>query len=252
MKPTDIVCPDGQINSASHFLNFVDSRCTPYTSFQLFLFVCGCLMWVVAYGIIIRNAFRFRYVDMAAFAVFSNFGWETVWSFFFHTDMGWLPASIYKAWFFPDIFIVWLTFRYGWKQFVGVDIRPYFGRVGVASIVVFTLLYYFYTQRGLDEPIGANSAYMCQLFLSWTCLMVMIGYPDARVFSFWVAWLKGYGTGMNTVFMYLHYPENHFLHTLGTTAFVIDNLYIWILWKRKRAHGLPLWTSAPAGESLPA
>ena len=111
MHYASVTCPDGTVNSMDHILNFVDTQCVPFTHLQLGLFAVGCLMWVLAYLIIIKNGLRFKAVDMAGIAAFSNFGWETVWSWFFRTDMGWFLQATYRAWFFPDILIIALTFK---------------------------------------------------------------------------------------------------------------------------------------------
>ena len=83
-----VTCPDhpGLVNDPGHFINLIDSRCVPYTTVQLFLFAGGCFLWVVAYGILIRNALKYKYMEMAAIAVCSNFAWEFTWSFLFKTD----------------------------------------------------------------------------------------------------------------------------------------------------------------------
>jgi hypothetical protein len=243
-----VTCPDGVVNSMEHILNRADTQCVPFTVLQLSLFAVGCLMWVVAYGIIIRNGFRFKTIDMAALAVFSNFGWETVWSWFFRTDMGWFLQATYRAWWFPDIIIVYLTFKYGHKQYpAGSFMNRHFTAVGVFWLIGFTLLYYFFTAQGLDTSIGATSAYLCQFLLSYLCLVNLLQQADeAKSFSFNVAWLKAYGTGMNTVFMFIHYPQNHLVHTCGVLAFLCDNFYIYTLYKRKKAQGLPLFFPVPA------
>lgn len=236
----DVHCPDGSINSAAHFINWVDSRCVPYTGFQMFLFAGGCLLWVVAYALIIRNAFKKKSVDMAVVAVFSNFAWEFVWAFLHRTDMGWFLVWTYRAWWFLDILIVALAFRYGAKQLSSDLLKRTFPWWGAGCILGFGLLYQTFVLQGLDEPIGATTAYICQLILSWTCFTMLTKDPEAGNYSMAVAVLKGYGTAMNTVFMMIHYPGNHFVHVLGIWAFVIDNLYIALLWKRRKAAGLPV------------
>ncbi len=229
-----VTCPGGLTNSPEHFINWVDSRCVPYSNFQLFLFAGGCLMWVVAYGIIVHNAFKLKFVDMAAVAGFSNFAWEFVWSFPNRTDMGWFLVYTYRAWWFLDIVIIYKTIEFGADMYRDGWVKRNFKFFSGACIAIFGFIYYFFVKQGLDEPIGATSAYLCQLLLSWTCLWTLMANPQELRFSMWVAWLKAYGTGMNTVFMYIHYPDNHLVHTLATVSFFIDHLYIWILWQRLR------------------
>lgn len=231
-----IACPDhpGLVNDPGHFINLIDSRCVPYTTLQLILFAGGCLLWVAAYGIIIRNALKRRYMEMAAIAVCSNLAWEFTWSFPYKTDMGWFLVWTYRTWFFMDIFIFWLLLKYGPRQIAQPAFRRHFTPAALAITAAFTALYWLFVRQGMDEPIGANSAYICQVILSSTCLMLLLSSPDARPFSTAVAWLKCVGTGMNTVMMFLHYPENRFLHALGVVAFIIDMTFIACLAGRRR------------------
>ena len=237
MSSTEVTtCPDGQINSPENFINFVDSNCVPFTTFQLILFCGGCLMWVVAYGIIIRNAYKYHWVEMAAIAAANNFGWEIVWSFPFTTDMGWFMGWTYRAWFFFDIFIIYTIYKYGARQWTSPFLRKNFNLLMTTWIVFFTLAFYFFTKQGLDTSIGATSAYTCQLILSALCFNMLGNNMDKiKYCSLWVAVLRSYGTGVNTIFMFLHYPENHYVHVCGCTAFIFDNLFIYHVWKGKKA-----------------
>jgi hypothetical protein len=245
-----ITCPGhpGLVNDPGHFINLIDSRCVPYTTVQLFLFAGGCFLWVVAYGILIRNALRNKYMEMAAIAVCSNFAWEFTWSFLFKTDMGWFLVWMYRAWFFMDVYIFWLLLKYGPKQMVQPAFRRHFTPAVLAITAAFGILYWLFVRQGMDEPIGANSAYICQVILSSTCLMLLMSSPSARVFSTAVAWLKCVGTGMNTVMMFLHYPENRFLHALGVVAFCIDITFIaYLAGRRRREESEPDFREFPEG-----
>lgn len=229
-----IQCPDGLINSPSRFLNFVDRNCIPYTWLELILFAGGCLMWVVAYGIIIYNARRLKLVDMAVAAVCSNFAWEFLWSFPFKTDMGWFLVWTYRAWFFLDIYIFWLMLKYGSSQFKSPLAIKYFKPIAVAMLAGFTLVYYYFIKEGHDTLIGANSAYIAQLFVSVLSIGLLLENPGLQGFSFHVAWLRSFGTGANTVFMFLHYRQNHFLHSMAVLSFVLDMTFLAIFLALRR------------------
>jgi len=221
-----ITCPDGLVNDPGHFLNFVDRNCIPYTWPELILFAGGCLMWVVAYVLIIRNARRLKAVDMAVIAGCSNFAWEFLWSFPFKTDMGWFLVFTYRAWFFLDIYIFWLLLQYGGSQVKSPLTAKYFKPLTVAALAGFTLIYYFFIKEGHDTLIGANSAYIAQMFVSVLSLTLLMATPDLQGFSFNVGWLRSFGTGANTIFMFLHYRGNHFLHSMAATSFVIDMVFL--------------------------
>lgn len=229
-----IRCQDGLVNDPGHFLNFIDRNCVPYTWPELILFAGGCLMWVVAYGLIIYNARKLKLLDMAIAAGCSNFAWEFVWSFPFKTDMGWFLVWTYRAWFFLDIYIFWLLLKYGSSQVSAPLMKKWFKPLCVGMLALFTLLYYWFVKEGHDTLIGANSAYIAQMFVSILSLTLILNTPDLKGFSFNVAWLRTFGTGANTVFMFLHYPQNHFLHSMAATSFVIDLAFIAIFLKLRR------------------
>ena len=219
-------CPDGLSNDPARFLNFTDRDCVPYTIPQLILFAGGCLMWVAAYVIIIRNARRRRSMDMAAVAVCSNFAWEALWSWAFKTDMGWFLVWTYRAWFFLDIYIFWLTLEYGASQVSIPALARRFKPAMWATLAGFGIVYYFFIAEGHDTRIGANSAYIAQLLVSGPCLILLLRNPGLAGLSFHVAWLRSFGTAANTIFMYLHYPANHFVQSMATLAFGLDMIYL--------------------------
>lgn len=229
-------CPDGLVNDPGRFLNFTDRNCVPYTIPELILFAGGCLMWVVAYVILIRNARKFKSMDMAVLAVCSNFAWEALWSWPFHTDMGWFLVWTYRAWFFLDIYIFWLTLKYGVNQIATPALARHFKSATFATLAAFSVVYYFFIAEGHDTLIGANSAYIAQLLVSGPCLILLLRNPQLVGLSFHVAWLRSFGTGANTVFMYLHYPANHFVQAMATLAFVLDMIYLFVFLKFKRAN----------------
>ena len=228
-----IRCPDGLANDPARFLNTVDRNCIPYTSAEWVLFAGGCLLWVAAYGLLIWNMRRDKFCEMALVAGCGNFAWEFLWSFLFRTDMGYFMVWTYRAWFFLDIFIFTLMLRYGDRQVENPFLRRNLVPISLAGTVAFGLGYYFFTRQGHDTFIGANSAYIAQLFISAYCLLLLIRAPDLVGFSLAIGWLRSVGTGMNTVFMLLHYRDNHFLHTLALTSLVLDALYLWTFLRRK-------------------
>ena len=83
-----VMCGNGLVNNPNNWLNWVDIHCVPYTKVQMALFAGGCLMWVVAYALLIHNTRKYKFMEMAAFAGASNFAWEALWSWTFFPDIG--------------------------------------------------------------------------------------------------------------------------------------------------------------------
>lgn len=210
-------------------LNTVD-----YTPFELTLFVAGCFAWVVIYCIYVRNVVRYRFFEMPVIAAVSNFAWESQWTLIFKTDMGLLCEWLYGAWFVVDLFLIAAAFRYAPKQFENPDFKALSRPLFVVSVLFFFPFYYFFTAQGLDQPIGARSAYMCQMVLSCLYVVLILNRKSTEGFSPAVAWLRTYGTGLNTWMMLIHYPHDHWLHVLSVGSFVVDHGYLWAFYRLRR------------------
>lgn len=217
-------------------------NCASYTPVELALFCFGCWLWVVVYIVIIRDLRRYEFVGMPALAGAGNIGWEFVWSFIYRTDMGLVADYAYKAWFLIDVYIFWKILQYGHKQGWAPSIRKVFKPMTVGAAVLFGLLIYLYRASGhQDYAIGAITAYLDNFLMSVLFLFMLSRLDDVRALAPSVAWMKMIGTGTNTVFMFLRYPADSFLHALGVGLFVCDVIYIvWLRRKRQaQARGIP-------------
>jgi hypothetical protein len=171
---------------------------------------------------------------MPPIAAASNFAWEFLWSTAFETDMGQLLVWTYRSWILFDLAIFTMVIMYGSKMLQSDALKRHFKPLILAATAGFFILYYFFTAEGNDTSIGANSAYIAQLFISAYYLLVILEPRDLRYFSTAVAWLRSVGTGMNTVFMLIHYPEYHWLHAMGLIALALDATYIFLFYRRRR------------------
>jgi hypothetical protein len=73
---------------------------------------------------------------------------------------------------------------------------------------------------------------------------------DVSAFSSGIGWLKGLGTGMVTVFVFLAYPENAFVQTLGVLTALLDATYLVVLRLRQRGRLAPPLTLALDGPAF--
>lgn len=217
------------MNGADQFLNLVD-----YTIPEQILFAGGCLLWVLVYAILIRNDIKFKIIEMPIVAGCSNFAWEILWSIFYQPDTGQLLVWTYRAWLVLDVYIFYKVIMDGDKFVATPYLKKYFKPLTVLMMLAFLLVYYFYIGEGYDTPIGAHSAYIAQLFISVYYILLIFRLPDISRLSMPIAWLRMLGTAMNTVFMFMHYPDHHFLHSMGVLAFIMDNFYIWFFSQRRQ------------------
>jgi hypothetical protein len=207
-----------------------------YTTPELLLFAVGCYMWVIVYVLYIREIRKGQCIGMPVFAACSNFAWEIVWGVIpWTTDMGPLLVWAYRAWFFLDLYIIAGVFRYGSVQIMTPALVRWYKPVVAAAIAGMTLLYFFFKMEHYDTPIGATSAYIAQMFISVLYLILLLRRQEHVWQSLPISWLRMIGTGLNTVFLFLHYPGMHFLQSLGVMALIIDNVYIYAFIKGRRA-----------------
>lgn len=230
-----------------------------YTPLELFLFVGGCFLWVILYGILIYRARTINYIEMPLLVAAGNIAWEFIWSFCFRPDMGWLVVWGYRLWFVLDIYIFYQALRLG-RNYIDI---PFFKRnftaLGIILALAWGVMFYLFTMSGqqgfsfgiltgnyaipgdYETRFGSMTAYIDCVFIS-ALYVILILKPDTDVslLSTPIAWLKMIGTGMNSVMMFLHfhspsiYKGAYLLHVLCIFVFVLDCLYIYWLLQRKR------------------
>ncbi len=201
-----------------------------YDVTDFILFGGGCWLWVVAYGFIIYNIIKYKKLEMPSLVAAGNFAWEGFWAWYGLNDFGDVALYAYRAWFFLDIFIWISILRYGHHDTHHPLLAPRYKSYIVIATLLWLGFFYFLESMDLDTGIGAHSAYMLNFLIS---LCYVLNYAMLRktdmVYSMWVAWLKLIGTGMNTVFMFKHYPEDGFLKYLGILIFIFDLWYaVWM------------------------
>ena len=193
----------------------------------------GCLFWVITYLALVVRIIKRKYVEMPFFIASGNFAWEFVWSFFFHPNTGRLFSLSYQCAFILDIFIFMSVLKYGNKQIELPEIKRIFKFLATASLIIWLPLNYFFVIQGFDTPIGANSGFILNLIISILYPFLMLR-SNVQNFSRIIAWCKWLGTGFITVSMFIFYPNNYFVQTLGISCFVIDLLYAILLTVRRR------------------
>jgi hypothetical protein len=151
--------------------------------------------------------------------------------------MGFAIGLGYKVWFFLDVFIVWGFYKYGYKQ-VAASVIPYYKGMFTFAVLAWLAALYFFIGNGIDNPIGANSAYIINILISSLYIFMFLRLEDKSVLSFTAAWTKGAGTGLISIMCILRWPENNWLTVMCAACFIMDLFYFYLFFQyRKRKLG---------------
>lgn len=197
---------------------------TDYTTAQLIWNGIGCIFWVITYAALLREIITKKFVEMPFFIAAGNLAWEFIWSFFYHPNTGKLFSLSYQGAFLLDVFIFYFVLKYGYKQIAIPEIQKHFKWIAVCLLIMWIPLNYFFVFQKFDTPIGANSGYILNLFIS-LLYPALLFRNDPKNFSKTVAWCKFIGTGCISVSMFLIYPDNYFVQILAVCCFILDLIY---------------------------
>jgi len=209
-----------------------------YTGLELFFYGLGCLLWVGAYAIYIRNIITLKYVEMPVFAGCCDVAWEFVWSFLAQNDLGMLFQGANYVWFFLDAGFIFTygVLVFGAKQLTVPQLAPrsvFIPMCLLIAVMAGAATYYMH-QQGLDNVVGGRSAYIIQLSISFLYVPLMLRQPTLENFSFNANWLRAVGSAMVVVFFFLHFPDDTFLQTIGCAAAVVDAVFLYLFVQKRK------------------
>ncbi|TGK59346.1 hypothetical protein EHQ27_00920 [Leptospira wolffii] len=204
-----------------------------YTLWENVFLLLGVVFWAYMYAVLMIEPFKKKFVEMPVFIACGNIIWEFLWGFVFQEPMGVILLWGYRLGFFLDIFIFYHVIRFGKKQ-ISLPISDGGYRLLLLVLVVsWGALIYTFHQGGYDLFTGSNSAYILSVIISGLYPILFLKMSDARLFSYPVAWAKFLGNLFFTIFIFLYFPEQHFVQTLGAIGTVADVYYVWIFKRRK-------------------
>lgn len=209
------------------------------------VFLVGCTLWVVAYGVAIRNIIKYKRVEIPVVGAASNFAWEFIWSFPF----GYMVSDFfgpvvlwgYRIWFLMDVFIFASLLVYGHKEMTIPYFKKHFRPIAILLFFAWLVGFYCYAAQGLDTPIGTLTAYFDNISVSVGYVIAILAMRNIGAMSNLVGWCKGWGTGLVSVAVCAYWSTNYFLWVMCAVTFALDMWYIWLYHQRKTgAIGSPL------------
>lgn len=212
--------------NSTDWINFCD-----YSMAEIVLVLAGTVLWNIGYFIIIRDGLRNKYIEMPYLAGASNIAWEFAWSFLLVTDMGKLFVWGLRIWFFMDVFIFYLLLKYGDKQISNASVKKYFKAILISVCLYWIPIFYYMYTDGYDTSMGATSAYLITVEMGALYIFTFLSRPSGSHFSYLNAWLMFVGNALMSVFVFIHYPNQHFLALLCIAVFILDLIYVLLLRK---------------------
>ncbi|MBK7108176.1 MAG: hypothetical protein IPH61_03210 [Bacteroidetes bacterium] len=150
--------------------------------------------------------------------------------------MGKALVLAYWGWFLLDIFIVYKTFQYGYKQFTTDFFKNNLRLLLVMGLMASIPLSSFFMVQ-YDLPMGVIDAYIVNVVMSVSFLSLLF-VPNFPEHSVVLAWAKFLGTGCISIMFQSKYPENHFLTVAYFTVAAFDILFIILMYKKRKRMAL--------------
>ena len=202
------------------------------------LMILGFLAWVATYALIIKRGFQDKACGMPIVALCANISWEFIFGFL-HPD---LPPMNYinMGWCIVDIVIIFLYLRYGWKTFSQYFSKPFFffNYAVVQTLAFLCILTAFYQFQDLD---GSYTAYADNIMMSGLFIYWALGKENVDGQSLYIGLAKLVGTLFISIAQYQVMPDAIFLNYAYVACFVLDSLYVGLLYSRLKSIGIQPW-----------
>src|SRR5262249_55838239 len=101
-------------------------------------------------------------------------------------------------------------------------------------LVCSAILYGTFVAQGLDVGSTIQSAYICQMPISFLYIPLMLKQKSLVGYSVWAGWARTLGTGLIGVFAFMRYSDHAFLLAMAVLATLVDFIYIYLLYNRRR------------------
>ncbi len=195
----------------------------------------GCMLWVVAYVLMIRKGFQDRAYGLPLVAICLNFSWEFLAAWVFpNPDV--LTRSIYRIWFFVDVLILGQLLWYGRTLQDHPLVRKHFPAI-VAGTLVLAIVGQYCFVASYQDRLGIVVAFGINLIMSILFIpMFWARREHRRGISTAGAWLKLLGTLLTSIqsvsfvrWLNPELPSLAFFSFLTVSIFLFDCIYVTLL-----------------------
>ncbi len=145
-----------------------------------------------------------------------------------------LSVGAHKAWFLLDLVIFYLVVKHAHKQTDLPLLKRYWTLICIFLAASSAVLYGTFVQQGLDVGSTIQSAYICQMPISFLYIPLLLRQKSLVGWSVWAGWARTLGTGLIGVFAFMRYPDHPFLLAMAVVSTLVDFIYMYLLYARKR------------------
>ena len=206
-----------------------------YSSFQIGMYYLGAICWFLSYVVVLRRAFKLKFIEFPIMAVSANVIWEFIWGFLFELDFGGnYLLTLWRMGFGLDVLIFYTVLKYGKIQVSTPQITKYYVPIMLFASLCSGVLIYTYKVSGYDLPMGINSGMILNVMMSALAILLIWQLQD-KEFSFWAGFLRFLGTD---VFFFIYivsvYPTLSFPVAMCVICFILDFYYLYLTIRRKK------------------
>jgi hypothetical protein len=215
-----------------------------YSPLQFTLLLGGLIGWVIAYALLIRNSFKFKFIEMPIICVAFNMAWELYLGSFAYPPekIGYFLSYGYRYAIIIDIGIVGAVALYARNQIELPFVKKYFITLFLSGLVVCFMLNYFFIQAGFDTKEGSVSGFLINLMISTIYISNYYKSDKKEYYSLTLAISRGLGTLSFATFNTITYLDSiPFLAAIGAVVAVLDIAFVvYVLKDRKQNNRIAL------------
>jgi hypothetical protein len=208
------------------------------TALSHFLMIGSGLFWTITYLLILRRGYKDKLYGMPMVALCANLSWEFTFAFVYPHPQPQL--FIDYLWLLFDVGILVQYFLYGRGEFPR-QLPPKFFYGTFLFTLVYCALTIAFMAREFNDYIGIYAAFAQNLMMSVLFVRMLLKRNSSAGQSLYIGLSKCIGTVFPSVLFYLYFPKSYLLILLYCGIFVLDVVYMLLLYSRMKAEGLQPW-----------
>lgn len=201
---------------------------------SFWLYMGSAAAWFIVYAVTLYYIFKQKFVQIPAFAVALNVGWEFAWTA--------LPHAINSKWLWYmwipgvmiDCYLFYSILRYGMKQSFPQPMVAHFKTIMTFTLVGFGLFFFWFAADGYDLPMGVLSAMVYSVVMAAWFVDMEFRLDEKIWLSSTIGWAKMAGDLFLSAYCFATNPNRYSFLYMGLLCLVYDVIYIYRVYYRTR------------------